>query len=248
MATQNATGNAVPEEYKDAGGTQTAGVLVIGKAYRIKTYVALDVFTNVGAGSDATGVEFIATDTTPTTYTNGSTLERIGAFASYQGRNIESNGDWLDDSSNGYDATNSNATAMIVPPGASGTWTPSMSFATPVTTACSYSQQLGTWVKLAENTYYVRCRFQLSSKGDNTGKATFEGFPWAFSSSNASQILLTELHAMNANITMRVGVRLAVSAATGVPYQQGATSASYLSDTHFTDTSLIMFSGVVTIA
>lgn len=60
------------------GGTQTSGTLVIGRVYEITTYVATDDFTNVGAGSNATGVAFIATGTTPTDYTNGSTLTYLG--------------------------------------------------------------------------------------------------------------------------------------------------------------------------
>jgi hypothetical protein len=42
--------------------------------------VASDSFTNVGAASNTTGVEFVATGTTPTTWTNASTLNRIGAI------------------------------------------------------------------------------------------------------------------------------------------------------------------------
>lgn len=59
---------------------QTSGTLVASKRYRITTYVSADSFTNVGAASNATGVEFIATGTTPTTWTNASTLNRIGGL------------------------------------------------------------------------------------------------------------------------------------------------------------------------
>ncbi len=67
-----------------AGGSavvQTSGTLTIGRRYRIKTYVASDSFTNVGAGSNATGVEFVATGTTPTTWTNSSELVACGALS-----------------------------------------------------------------------------------------------------------------------------------------------------------------------
>ena len=67
----------------DQWGTQTgqtSGTLVASKRYRITTYVSADSFTNVGAASNATGVEFVATGTTPTTWTNGSTLNRIGGL------------------------------------------------------------------------------------------------------------------------------------------------------------------------
>lgn len=55
---------------------QTSGTLTVGQAYLISDYNAGDNFSNVGASSNATGIQFIATATTPTTYTNGSTLEK----------------------------------------------------------------------------------------------------------------------------------------------------------------------------
>jgi hypothetical protein len=67
----------------DEWGSQAdviAGPLTLAKRYRIKTYVAGDSFTNVGAASNATGVEFTSTGTTPTTWTNGSVLTQIGCI------------------------------------------------------------------------------------------------------------------------------------------------------------------------
>lgn len=52
----------------------TSGVLVVGVLYTITNYIAGDDFTNVGAASNATGVSFVATGTTPTTWTNASTV------------------------------------------------------------------------------------------------------------------------------------------------------------------------------
>ena len=52
----------------------TSGTLTAGKRYTITTYVSNDDFTNVGASSNATGITFIATGTTPTEWLHGSTL------------------------------------------------------------------------------------------------------------------------------------------------------------------------------
>lgn len=52
----------------------TGGTLVVGQQYFIKTYGAGDSFTNVGASSDADNISFVATNTTPNTWTNGSVL------------------------------------------------------------------------------------------------------------------------------------------------------------------------------
>lgn len=55
----------------------TSGTVTARRAYRVNTYVSGDDFTNIG-GVNATGAVFIATGTTPTTWTNGSSLQRVG--------------------------------------------------------------------------------------------------------------------------------------------------------------------------
>jgi len=64
-------------------GSQTSGVLVSGKHYLISLFVSGDDFTNVGAGSNATGVTFTATGTTPTTWTHSSVLIEITTALAY---------------------------------------------------------------------------------------------------------------------------------------------------------------------
>ena len=72
-----------PSDQWGSQTSQTSGTLIVGKRYRIASYVAGDNFTNVGAASNATGVEFVATATTPTTWTNASSLVRAGALAAW---------------------------------------------------------------------------------------------------------------------------------------------------------------------
>lgn len=64
-------------------GTATSGTLTSGKRYQIQSFVAGDSFTNVGAASNATGIVFTASGTTPTTWANGSTLIEITTDLSY---------------------------------------------------------------------------------------------------------------------------------------------------------------------
>lgn len=72
--------NGIPASWKWGSQTaQTSGTLTVGNMYRINTYVAGDDFTNAGAASNASGVRFTATGTTPTTWANSSSLVRIGA-------------------------------------------------------------------------------------------------------------------------------------------------------------------------
>lgn len=67
----------VDEDYLSSLTSQTSGTLVIGQRYLIESFVAGDSFTNVGAASNATGVVFVATGTTPTTWTNSSELRKV---------------------------------------------------------------------------------------------------------------------------------------------------------------------------
>ena len=56
-------------------GTQlTSGTLTSSTTYYIYKYASGDDFTNVGAASNATGVNFTATSTTPATWSNGSII------------------------------------------------------------------------------------------------------------------------------------------------------------------------------
>ena len=59
------------------GGTATSGTVTSGTWYQIVTYVAGDDFTNIGAPVNASGTIFKATGTTPTTWSNGSTVNTV---------------------------------------------------------------------------------------------------------------------------------------------------------------------------
>lgn len=60
----------------------TSGLLIVGKTYTISTYAPGDDFANVGALTNATGVVFEASGTTPADWTYGSTLSGVdqGAY------------------------------------------------------------------------------------------------------------------------------------------------------------------------
>ncbi len=99
------SGASVPYKYKGANQTNlTSGTLVKGKAYRITTYNSNDDFTNLGASSNATGVEFVSTGTTPTEWLHSSVLHPIGAVAEYDGSSAGSKV-WGDKSGNGLHGT-----------------------------------------------------------------------------------------------------------------------------------------------
>jgi hypothetical protein len=65
----------------ESGGLEaekTSGTLTIGATYILDDWITNDDFTNVGAASNADGVIFVATGTTPTTWTNSSVVHHIG--------------------------------------------------------------------------------------------------------------------------------------------------------------------------
>ncbi len=64
----------------------TSGLLIVGKTYTITTYVAPDDFVNVG-GTNVTGNVFTAIGTTPTDWTNASTLTGVNQGA-YPGNSV----------------------------------------------------------------------------------------------------------------------------------------------------------------
>lgn len=79
---------------------QTSGTLTAGKRYRINNWITDDDFTNVG-GTNEDGNEFIATGTTPTKWTNSSTVVPAGATLDLEPEGIQpAPGQWLDSSSN----------------------------------------------------------------------------------------------------------------------------------------------------
>lgn len=61
-------------ETSDIAAPLTSGSLVVGSSYFIRTYVSDDDFTNVGAASNAAGIMFTATGTTPTHWAHSSNL------------------------------------------------------------------------------------------------------------------------------------------------------------------------------
>jgi hypothetical protein len=64
----------------DWGWSPTSAPLVPGSTYLIAAYSSGDSFTNVGAGSNATGTIFVATGTTPTTWSHGTEVRLLSDY------------------------------------------------------------------------------------------------------------------------------------------------------------------------
>ncbi len=70
----SSTASLILHSSGDRLANQSSGLLQVGEQYTILLYTASDDFTNVGAGSNATGIIFTATGTTPSDWSNGSKL------------------------------------------------------------------------------------------------------------------------------------------------------------------------------
>jgi len=118
-----ALSSGAPVDFADIGAdnvNQSSGTLEVDKRYRIVDFIAGDNFTNVG-GTNEDGNEFIATGTTPTTWTNSSVLKRIGAVLQLEEDGI-TDSTWYDRSGNGNDGTvygaiptNQEITPVLIP-------------------------------------------------------------------------------------------------------------------------------------
>ena len=107
-------GAAIPYKYIGASQTVlTSGTLTVGKRYRIVDWITTDDFTNIG-GTNEDGNEFTATGTTPTTWTNSSTVVQIGCVLDLNPESVGHN-QWLDNSGNNLHGTVSGALPTNLP-------------------------------------------------------------------------------------------------------------------------------------
>lgn len=83
------TANIVQQRF-----SQTSGLLIVGKTYAIGTILGDDDFSNVGYTGDST---FVATGTTPTTWTNATRLVNVTDSAPQATilENTLNAGDWI---------------------------------------------------------------------------------------------------------------------------------------------------------
>lgn len=173
----------------------------------------------------------------------------IGALVSYQGRNVQSNGDIIDESSNQLDLTATSVTRLFDPqPNNVVTFTPTLSFPTLVTTRPTYTSQFGeATIDRERKLAHVNVRVALASTGDDTGDATlelnttdftFKNFTNSTETASCFTSNMTGLSTSGSGVTL-----LAVKNDTAVElYDSGATGNTSLTEGNFTATSIISFS------
>jgi hypothetical protein len=124
-----------------------------------------------------------------------------------------------------------------------GTWTPSMAFSSG-TTGITYSNRSGSYTKIGR-AVFITAILQLSNKGSSTGSAQFAGLPFTVASSdeNYGGLAIGFID----SITNLGTVLLRTAAGGNFTYISSVTTAGTgtdLTNTNFSNTSFIRFSGV----
>ena len=105
-------------------------------------------------------------------------VTEIGAVLSLNPDNIESDGDWIEASTNELNGTNTGATPLMVQPQTSGTFTPVLQFDGVSGSTYAASGQSGYWRMIDEKTVSLEIYIQITAVGIETGPATIGGLPF----------------------------------------------------------------------
>lgn len=247
---QLAKGNDLGFADEFGGPKATSGNLEIGKRYRIRDFNAGDDFTNVGASSNADFVEFVATGTTPTTWSNSSVIESIGLLADFRAERFDLSTNKLYDlTTNAFVATSSGVTltGKETPIFESAqAWTPTLTFggASVGMTATG----VGEYVRIG-SLLFVNGRIVLTAKGSSTGSAVIGGLPIAGSDVPASRQAVNVCYAASMSGLTSPITGMVLDSATSINlFDWGSTGVVALDEGNFSDTSDIRFSAVFEIS
>ena len=161
---------------------------------------------------------------------------------------IESDGTWLDSSSNELNGTPTGVTPLISQPSQRGTFTPTLSFAGS-STGVTYSEQLGTWERVGERAIAITGRITLTDKGTHglSAAAKLEGLP--FTSRNANDSSLLTVTGVNlSSLTSAVVGMVYANNTTAKVLHYGASGEVQLDWDNFTNSTVLLFSGTYLIA
>ena len=221
-------GSLVPSLGSDTGSSVSAN----------GTYT--EVFTATGASPLLS-----LTGTSLTADIDDVSLVRVGAVVALLPTpgSIESDGTWLDSSSNAYNGVATSVAPLITQPSQRGTFTPTLSFVGN-SAGITYSEQLGTWERVGERAIAITGRITLTSKGTHgaSSAAEIEGLPFTSRNANDSSLLTMAGVNFSSLASAVVGQVKANSTAIKVLHY-GATGDFSLDWDNFTDTTVLLFSG-----
>lgn len=125
---------------------------------------------------------------------------------------------------------------------AEGSWTPTVAFGGS-STGVTYSAQVGRYVKIGR-VLFISGGLALTNNGSGTGDMTIGGFPFTTDSAVLQYSLPAANWSGTSSIVGNVTVYLDASVTTAKVSMSGATGSPLLSDTNFTNTGSITFSGM----
>lgn len=157
---------------------------------------------------------------------------------------IESDGTWLDSSSNELNGTPTGVTPLYTKPQVSGTWTPAIQFVSGGNNDATYTTQLGTWRKLSEKTVLIEMRLQLSGKGTDTSNATIIGFPFAAKNHTNKATTVAVLAKNMTGLSSGVIGEMGVNTTSMNLYDFASTGVTNLTASNFNATSDLQLSFV----
>jgi hypothetical protein len=182
---------SVAEKHKKASQTAlTSGTVKTGQEYTIDTFVAGDDFTNIG-GTNVTGNVFVATGTTPTTWSNSSSLRATGATLNLPPEGIGVN-TWFDASGNGLNASYPTVGATlvrpVVKPNKQGSVTAKSTSTTVTVAIADILSEVITGAPATPATY----TFEAGATSDAIGRLELNGvYKWSIINTGAGTITVT---------------------------------------------------------
>ena len=227
------------------GATATSGTLTVGKRYRLRDWITGDDFTNVGAASNADGVEFIATGTTPTTWSNSSVVESIGTLADFRAERYDTSTSKLYDlSDNAFVGTGTSIsiTGREVPVYETGEYTPTFSFSGSAT-GLAYGSQYGRYTRIG-NICHVTGGINLTAKGSDSGnpRITLPFTAFVEDGSNSVQGGSITYASDWATLSSPLTPWIVSGSNYFLVYDWGATGVTAVNQTNVTDTTNIRWS------
>ena len=174
-------------------------------------------------------------------------VTEIGAVLSLNPDNIESDGDWLDATSNELNGTATGAAPLMVQPQTSGTFTPVLQFDGVSGSTYAATGQLGYWRMIDEKTVSLEIYIQITAVGTEEGAATIGGLPFL---SRAASEWTAQALIGGAGLTSLTGALHGLVRGyntTIILSQTSATGDAGVTHANFTATSYLQISAVYAI-
>lgn len=160
-------------------------------------------------------------------YSYRASVKAAGAVLDLNPDNIESDGDWIDASSNELNGTATGATPLMVQPQASGTFTPVIHFSS-INLGVIQNDQEGRWRKVSEKLVHISINVSLSALGPGSGDVSITGLPFTSVSTGSTRQAVPVVPSGMTGLTGVIAALVPDNATTITIYQTTATGVSAL--------------------